>query len=80
MLNVPADGDIDQLTLVLLEPLTVALNVVDWPPSSEAVDGVTLTDTEGATETVALALLLGSAALVAVIVTVSAVLTEDGAV
>jgi hypothetical protein len=59
------------LTLVLLDPLTVAFRVVDCPPVSEAVVGETVTAT-GAKLTLALTVLLGSAALVAVTVTVCA--------
>jgi hypothetical protein len=56
--KVPIDGDIDQFTAELLEPLTVALNVVDCPPVSEALDGVMVSDTDALNETVALALLV----------------------
>jgi hypothetical protein len=67
------------LTLVLLDPLTLALNVADCPPVSEAVEGVMVIDTEGVNDTIALALLVLSAALVAVTVTVWAVVTSAGA-
>ena len=80
MLNVPAEGDMDQLTPVLLAPVTVALNVVDWPPVSEAVAGVMLIITPGFKVMTVLALLLGSAALVAVMATVSVLLIGVGAV
>jgi hypothetical protein len=66
--------------VVLLDPLTVALNVADCPPVSEAVEGVIVIDTEGVNEITALALLVLSAALVAVTVTDWAVVTSAGAV
>jgi hypothetical protein len=78
--KVPTDGDIDQFTPVLLDPVTVALNVVDWPPVSEVVDGIIVIDTEPVNEITALALLVLSAALVAVTVTDWAVVTVAGAV
>lgn len=59
----------DQVTLVLLDPLTVALMVVDCPPFSDAEVGETETDTSRSV-TVADAVLVGSAALVAFIVIV----------
>jgi hypothetical protein len=65
---------------VLLDPLTVALSVVDCPPVSEAVEGVIVMDTEAVNETVALALLALSATLVALTVTDWAVVTSAGAV
>ena len=79
--KVPTDGDIDQFTLVLPDPLTVALNVLDCPPVSEAEEGVKLIeiDTEGVNDTVAVALLVPSAALVALTVTDCAVVTSAGA-
>jgi hypothetical protein len=65
---------------VLLDPLTVALNVVDCPAWSEAVVGVMLIDTEAVNETTALELFVPSAALVALTVTDCAVVTSAGAV
>jgi hypothetical protein len=67
------------LTLVLLEPLTAAFNVVDCPPVSEAVVGETVTAT-GTKLTLALTFLVGSDALAAVTVTVCAEATVAGAV
>jgi hypothetical protein len=67
----------------LLGPLSVAVNVADWPPVREAVEGVTETDTEGAAGTndiAALALLVASAALVAFTVMVCAEGMVAGAV
>ena len=58
-------------------------NVADWPPVREAVEGVTEIDTEGAagtSDTVALSLLVASAALVAFTVTVCADAMVEGAV
>ena len=66
--------------MLLVEPLTVALNVADCPPVSEAVEGVIVIDTDGVNEITALALLVLSAALVALTVTVWAVVTSAGAV
>ncbi len=63
----------------MLDPLTVALNVADWPPVRDAVEGVIVIDTEGVNEITALALLVLSAALVAVTVTDCAVVTSAGA-
>ena len=66
--------------MLLVEPLTVALNVADCPPVSEAVEGVNVIDTEGVNEITALALLVLSAALVALTVTDWDVVTSAGAV
>jgi hypothetical protein len=70
----------DQFTAVLLDPVTVALSVVDCPLVSEAVVGVRLIETEGVNEIFAVALLVLSAALVAVTVTDCEAVTGDGAV
>ena len=78
--KVPTDGDMVQVTLVLLEPVTVAFNVVDCPPVSEAVEGVTEIDTVGTSEIVAVSLLVESATLVAFTVTVCADNMVAGAV
>ena len=67
------------MTLALLEPLTVAFSVVDCPPVSEAAVGETVTAT-GAKVTLALTVLVGSAALAAVTVTVCADAIVAGAV
>jgi hypothetical protein len=69
----------DQVTAVLLEPVTVAFSVVDCPSVNEADEGETVTDT-GASDTLAVAVLVGSAALAAVTVTVCAEAMGDGAV
>jgi hypothetical protein len=76
---VPTDGDIDQLTPVLLDPLTVAFSVADCPPESEAVEGDTVMET-GTKVILALTVLVGSAALAAVTVTVCAEAMVAGAV
>jgi hypothetical protein len=65
---VPA-GLILQFTDVLLLFATLAVNCCFWPPLSVATVGVKLTET-GASVSVAMADLVGSAWLVAVIVTV----------
>jgi hypothetical protein len=64
---------------VLLAPVTVAAKVAEAPTPTDAVDGPTVTAT-GVKDTVALAVLVESATLVAVIVTVWALLIEAGAV
>jgi len=69
--TVPTAGDSDQFTAVLVDPLTVALSVVDFPPVRVAVVGETEIET-GTRDNVTLAVLLVAAWLVAVTVTVSA--------
>ena len=69
----------DQFTAALLDPVTVALNVVDCPPVSEAVVGDTEIDT-GVSVMAAVSLLVASAALVAFTVTVCAEAIVAGAV
>jgi hypothetical protein len=78
--KVPTDGDMDQVTLVLLEPVTVAFNVVDCPPVSDAAEGDTDTDTVGTSDIVAVSLLVESATLVALTVMVCADNMVGGAV
>ena len=73
-------GDSDQFTLVLVVPVTDAVNCWDCPPESEIVDGESVTPTAGTSEMTALALLVGSATLVAVNITVGLVVIEAGAV
>lgn len=75
----PTAGESDQLTLVLLDPVTVAFSVADCPPVSEAVVGDTVIAT-GTSEILEPALLVASAALVAVTVTVWAEAMVAGAV
>ncbi len=62
--KVPTDGDMDQVTLVLLDPVTVATKVEDFPPVSDAEVGETVIAT-GTKDIAAVALLLVSAALTA---------------
>jgi len=69
----------DQFTPVLLDPLTVAVSVLDCPPVSEAVEGDTVIDT-GSSEIAAVALLVASAELVALTVMVCAKAMGAGAV
>ena len=63
----------------MLDPLTEAVNVFDWPEVSDALEGDTPTDT-GTRESVTLALRPVDAWLVAVIVTDSAERIGLGAV
>jgi hypothetical protein len=71
----------DQLTPVLLDPLTVAVNVVDCPPVSVAAEGDTETETgvDATSDIAAVSLLVLSAVLVAFTVTVCADVTLAGA-
>ena len=81
--TVPTGGDMDHITLVLLEPVTVACNAVDCPPLSDAVVGDTETVTveaAGTSEITAVSLLLASAALVALTAMVCAEAMVAGAV
>ena len=90
MTTVPTFGTSDQVTAVFVAPLTDAVNCCDWPAVSDAVVGDTLRETVevgGGVEdaasprfTAALTVLVGSAALVAITVTVCAVLIVAGAV
>jgi hypothetical protein len=66
---VPTAGLSDQVTALLLDPLTEALNVAAPPTPRFTEPGPTATTT-GISDTVALASLLESAALVAITVTV----------
>jgi hypothetical protein len=77
--TVPTAGVTVQFTPVLPVPLTVAVNVADWPEVSEALDGVIAIDT-GTSDITALALLPVDAWLVAVTVTVCADEIGAGAV
>ena len=73
MLTVPTAGESDQLTPVLVVPVTEATNCTDWPPLNDTLVGDTETLTAGAggfRVTEAEALLVASATLVAVNVTV----------
>jgi hypothetical protein len=79
LVTVPTAGVTVQMAPLLPAPLTVALNVADWPELSDADGGVTTIDT-GTSESTALALLVLSAELVAVTVTDWAIVTNAGAV
>ena len=76
----PSAGDSDQVTPVLVVPVTETANCLDCPPESEIVDGDSVIPTVGTSEIAALALLLLSAALVAVKVTVWLLVIDAGAV
>jgi hypothetical protein len=77
---VPTAGEIDHVADVLAEPVIEAVNC--WVCAAESVVevGETLTPTVGDNEIVTDAVLVESAALVAVTVTVCAVVMLDGAV
>jgi hypothetical protein len=78
---VPTLGLIDHVTAVFPEPpVTLAVNCWEWEAERLAVAGVTDTDTGASRVTDALADLVGSAALVAVTVTVWAKAIAAGAV
>ena len=78
--TVPTAGLTDQVTAVLDDPLTVAVNWLVWEAVSEEVVGVSETLTGGAKAMIALADLVVSAALVALTVTFCALEIEAGAV
>jgi hypothetical protein len=78
--TVPTLGLNDQVTPVFDDPLTVAVNWLVWETVSDAVAGVTETLTGGARAMLALADFVGSAALVALTVTVCELVIEAGAV
>jgi hypothetical protein len=92
LLTVPTLGLRDQVTSVLELPVTVAANCFDWPAFSEGVFGFSeiltvdggwvaaAVATAGQRRMVALADLVGSTRLVAMIVTSESALTELGAV
>ena len=67
------------MTLLLLDPVILAVSVVDCPPESDAAEGETVMPS-GVNDIVALALLVASAALVAFTVTVCAEAMVAGAV
>lgn len=83
LFRTPTVGVTDQLTAVLLVPEMEAVNFADWPAfntvdvgATEIPTGITGTPSD----TVAVALLVESARLVAVIATCVSALREDGAV
>ena len=63
----------------MLDPVILAVSVVDCPPESDAAEGETVMPS-GVNDIVALALLVASAALVAFTVTVCAEAMVEGAV
>jgi len=81
---VPTCGLKDHVTAVLEVPVTVDLNVALWPPVSDALPGDKLTPTVwvevGFRTMLAVAVLVGSATLVTLIVTVWELLMVVGAV
>jgi hypothetical protein len=78
--TVPTAGLTDQVTAVFDDPLTVAVNWLDWDADRDFVEGVTETLTGGMTVTLALADAARLATLVAVTVTVCELDTVAGAV
>jgi hypothetical protein len=78
--TVPTLGLNDQVTAVFDNPLTVAVNWLVWETVSDAIEGVMDRLTGGARAMLALADFVGSAALVALTVTVCALAIEAGAV
>ena len=75
----PTAGLRDHVTAVLLVPVTEAVKVAEAPMPSDTEAGPTVTPT-GVKDTVALALLVVSTMLVAVIVTICELLIVFGAV
>ena len=78
--TVPTAGFTDHVTAVLDDPVTVATNCWVLEAVRDAVAGVRETVTGGASAMLAVADLVGSAALVALIVTVCALVIEPGEV
>ena len=76
----PTAGFKVQVTAVFDDPVTVAVSCWVWEAVRDAVDGVRETVTDGARAMLALADFVGSAALVALTVTVCALEIEAGAV
>ena len=76
----PITGLRDQVTAVFDVPVTAAVNVWVCEGVSVTLPGVNATLTGGASDTLALADLVESATLVAVTVTVCALVIEAGAV
>ena len=76
----PTAGITDQVTAVLDDPLTVAVNWLVWEAVSEEVVGVSETATGGVKAMLAPADIVGSATLVALTVTDCALEIEAGAV
>ena len=76
---VPTDGASAHVTAVDGTPPIDTLNWVDWPPVREVEEGVNAMPTVGTRVIVALPVLVGSAKLVAVTVTVCWLLIVAGA-
>jgi hypothetical protein len=76
---VPTVGEIDHVTEVLAEPVTNPVNCWACDAESVAEVGETLSPTVGDSDTVPDAVLVESAALVAVTVIICAVVMVDGA-
>ena len=76
---VPTDGASDHVTAVVGVPPMETLNWVDWPPVREVEEGVSAMPTVDTSVIVALLVLVGSAKLVAVTVTVCWLLIVAGA-
>jgi hypothetical protein len=76
----PTAGEMDQVTAVLVVPVTVAVNCCCWEAFRVAVAGDTETPTVGCKVITADADFVESAALVTVTVTLCWVVTVDGAV
>ena len=78
--TLPIKGVNDHVTEVFALPVTFAVNCLLWDAERVVLEGLTPTLTTGVSWTVALADFVGSAALVAVIVTDCAALIAEGAV
>ena len=76
---IPTAGLTDQVTAVLVVPVTVTVNCRVCDAAKFAVDGLTVTCTAGTTVTLAVVFLLVSATLVAVTVTVCGLVSVAGA-
>jgi hypothetical protein len=76
---VPTDGARVHVTAVDGTPLIETLNWVDWPPVRDIEEGVSAMPTVGTSVIVALLVLVGSARLVAVTVTICWLLIVAGA-
>jgi hypothetical protein len=76
----PTAGFSDQVTAVFDVPATLAVNIWVCDGVRVTLPGINATLTGGASDTLALAVLVESATLVAVTVTVCALVIEAGAV
>ena len=80
MPKLPTFGDMDHVTFGFVVPLSDALNCCDWLGASVADAGTTPTETVGTRVIDAAALLVPSATLEAVTVTVCCAVINAGAV